>query len=125
MTDVNQIVLRYVAAWNERDGARRRQIVATTWAEDGSYIDPVRQGEGHDKISAMIGEALEHFPGYQLCLASSIQAHNDYVRFSWATVGSAQAPLRIAGTDFATISKDGRLKSVVGFVDAAPAPAAR
>ena len=68
--------------------------------------------------------AQEHFPGYQLCLAGSIEAHGDYVRFSRQTVGSAQAPLRIAGTDFAMIAGDGRLQSVVGFVDAAPAPVA-
>jgi SnoaL-like domain len=124
MANINQIVVSYLAAWNERDGKRRRDIVAKTWAEDGTYVDRVRHGEGHGSIADMIGAAQEHFPGYQLCLASSIETHGAYVRFSWQTVGSAQAPLRIAGTDFATIAKDGRLKSVVGFVDAAPAPVA-
>ena len=121
MTDVNQIVLRYIAAWNERDAGKRREIVATTWTDDGTYIDASRHGEGHDSIADMIGAAQDHFPGYQLCLASGIEAHNSHVRFSWETVGSAQTPLRLAGTDFANLGKDGRLKSVVGFVDAAPA----
>ncbi len=122
MPNVNEVVVRYLAAWNERDDKRRREIVAKTWSEDGTYIDPARRGEGHDKISTMIGEAQTHFPGYSLCLASGIHAHNNHVRFSWETVGSAQTPLRIVGTDFATLSADGRLKSVVGFVDAAPSP---
>jgi hypothetical protein len=73
----------------------------------------------------MIGKAQAQFPGYRLSLASGIEAHNDYVRFSWAAGGSAEAPLYLAGTDFAVLAEDGRLKSVTGFVDAAPAPAAR
>lgn len=122
MADINEVVVRYLDAWNERDDRRRREIVAKTWSDDGTYVDPARHGEGHDKISAMIGEAQSHFPGYALCLASGIQAHNGHVRFSWETVGSAKTPLRIVGTDFVTLSSDGRLKSVVGFVDAAPVP---
>ena len=122
MANINEVVVRYLDAWNERDDGRRREIVAKTWSDDGTYVDPARHGEGHDKISAMIGEAQSHFPGYALCLASGIQAHNGYVRFSWETVGSAKTPLRIVGTDFVTLSSDGRLKSVVGFVDAAPVP---
>ena len=121
MADINATVVNYVTAWNERDAKRRREIVAKTWTDDGTYIDAARHGKGHDSIADMIGVAQEHFPGYSLCLASGIEAHNGHVRFSWQTVGSAQAPLRIAGTDFASVAADGRLKSVVGFVDAAPA----
>jgi hypothetical protein len=35
--------------------------------------------------------------------------------------GTAEAPLYIKGTDFVIVAGDGRIKSVVGFVDAAPA----
>jgi hypothetical protein len=58
-------------------------------------------------------------------LISKIEAHNGYVRFSWAAGGSEQAPLYLAGTDFGVIADDGRFKSVTGFVDAAPAPVAK
>jgi hypothetical protein len=54
---------------------------------------------------------------------SKIEAHNGYIRFSWAAGGTAQAPLYLGGTDFAVAAPDGRLQSVTGFVDAAPAPA--
>lgn len=125
MSNVNESVVRYLAAWNEPDAARRRNLVARAWAEDGTYVDGARDGRGHDEISAMIGKAQEHFPGYRLQLVSGIETHHDYVRFSWAAGGTADAPLYIKGTDFAVLGNDGRLKSVVGFVDAAPAPAPR
>ena len=123
MSNVNEAVVRYLAAWNEPDARRRRDLVAKAWSDDGSYIDGARDGVGHDAIAAMIGTAQTHFPGYRLNLASGIEAHHDYARFSWVAGGTAEAPLYIKGTDIVTLAKDGRLKSVIGFIDAAPVPA--
>ncbi|HWX33181.1 MAG TPA: hypothetical protein VNZ53_37860, partial [Steroidobacteraceae bacterium] len=52
--NVNEAVVRYLAAWNERDAHRRLELVAKAWTEDGSYVDRVRQGHGHNEIDAMI-----------------------------------------------------------------------
>ena len=123
--NVNELVVRYIAAWNERDAGRRRDIVATTWTEGGSYVDAHRRGVGHDGIDAMIQTAQQHFPGYRLHLVSGIEAHEGGMRFSWAAGGTPEAPLYLAGTDFAVVGDDGRIKSVVGFVDAAPAAVAQ
>ena len=117
-----QAVVRYLAAWNERDAHRRLELVAKAWTEDGSYVDRVRQGHGHNEIDAMIATAQAHFPGYQLHLASGIETHHEYVRFSWIAGGTNEAPLYIKGTDVAVLAEDGRMRSVVGFVDAAPVP---
>jgi hypothetical protein len=122
---VNEVVVRYLAAWNEQDVKRRRDLIAATWTEDGSYVDRVRDGRGHESIDGMIAKAQGEFPGYRLSLASGIEAHHDYVRFSWVAGATADAPLYIKGTDFALMAEDGRFRSVVGFVDAAPAPVSR
>jgi hypothetical protein len=125
MSNVNETVVRYLSVWNEQDATRRRDLVAKTWSEDGTYVDGARQGAGHGGIDAMIAKAQESHPGYRLALASGIEAHHQYVRFSWVAGGTAEAPLYIKGTDIGIIADDGRLKSVIGFVDAAPAPATR
>jgi hypothetical protein len=125
MSDVNKLVVNYLAAWNERDAARRRKLVAETWTDDGTYIDAHRRGTGHDGIDSMLQVTQDQFPGYRLGLVSGIETHNGYVRFSWAAGGAPDAPLYLAGTDFGIVADDGRLKSVAGFVDAAPAPPAR
>jgi hypothetical protein len=121
MPNVNEIVVRYIAAWNERDPKRRRDLVAETWIEEGSYIDAHRQGSGHTAIDAMLAATQAQFPGYSLKLVSGIEAHNGFVRFSWAAGGTKEAPLYLGGTDFATLAPDGRIKTVAGFVDASPA----
>jgi hypothetical protein len=121
MSKANELVVSYLAAWNERDSRHRRELVMKTWSNGGSYTDAHRNGVGHEAIDAMIKTAQDSFPGYQLRLVSGIDAHNNVIRFSWAAGGSPDAPLYLAGTDFAVIGEDGRLRSVAGFVDAAPA----
>jgi len=120
MSSVNETVANYIAAWNETDAGRRRDIIARTWAEDGSYLDSHRDGTGHAAIDAMIATAHQQFPGYRIRLSSGIEAHHDHVRFSWSAGGTEKAPLFIAGTDFAVLAPDGRLRAVTGFVDAMP-----
>ena len=117
MTDVTTVVNGYIDTWNERDPERRRALVEKVFAADASYLDPHRSGDGPDGIDAMIAAAQEQFPGHRIELTFGPDAHNDRVRFAWelrgpnGTVGG--------GTDFATVSADGRLHSVTGFSEAA------
>jgi hypothetical protein len=122
MTNFNELVVTYLAAWNETNNAKRRELIAKTWTEGGSYTDAHRRGVGHAAIDAMIKTAQQTFPGYRLDLISGIEAHNTYVRFSWAAGGTPEAPLYLGGTDVAIVV-DGRFESVIGFTDAAPAGA--
>ena len=117
----NELVVSYLAAWNERDPVRRRDLVNRTWADTGTYADPHRHGEGPAAIDAMIATAQARYPNYRMRLVSSIEAQNRYVRFGWAAGGAADAPLYLAGTDFFVLGDDGRVQSVAGFVDATPA----
>lgn len=120
--NVNELVVSYVAAWNEPDPKRRRELVVKTWTDGGSYVDAHRHGEGYDAIDGLIARAQQQFPGYRIRLVSKIETHNGRLRFSWAAGGTEQAPLYLAGTDFVQISNDGRFQTVTGFVDASPAP---
>ena len=120
MTSINEIVANYIAAWNETDAGRRRDVIAHTWADDGSYLDAHRDSAGHAAIDGMIAAVQQRFPGYRFRLRSGIELHHDRVRFSWIAGGTEQAPLFFGGTDFATLAPDGRLHAVTGFVDAMP-----
>ncbi len=122
MGNINELVVTYLAAWNETATKRRRELVAKAWTENGTYKDAHRHGEGIDAIDAMIQAAQKQFPGYRLRLVSGIESHNGYVRFSWSAGGTPEAPLFIGGTDFGIVGSNGRFQSVAGFGDAAPAP---
>jgi hypothetical protein len=66
MTNVNETVVSYLAAWNERDPKRRREFVAAAWTEEGSYIDAHRHGHGHNAIDAMLAATQPQFPNHRL-----------------------------------------------------------
>src|SRR5690348_4516830 len=83
MSNANEAVVRYLAAWNEPEAKRRRELVAKAWTDDGTYVDAAREGRGHDGLDTMIATAQQHFPGYRLRLASGIETHHEYLRFSW------------------------------------------
>ena len=121
MSNPNNLVLRYLAAWNERDATKRSDIIAKTYTENASYTDPHRRGDGHQGLSAMIATVHERFPEtYRFRLASDVESHHDRLRFRWEAGGTADAPLHYGGTDFAIVAADGRLAEVTGFSDFAP-----
>lgn len=113
------LVNRYFAAWNATDAAQRTRLVAETWIEDGTYLDPVLAGEGHAGIDAMIAGFQAQFPGLRFHRDATIDAHNDRLRFSWVLV-APEGTVMAAGTDVAVLAGDGRLRSVTGFFDQAP-----
>ncbi len=117
-TEVEQIVDRYLAAWNETDAAARRELIARTWIADGTYLDPLLSGAGHDDINAMMGAAQPQFAGLHFRRTSAVDAHHDVVRFSWA-LGPEESPA-LAGVDFGVVADDGRFRSITGFFDFMP-----
>jgi hypothetical protein len=120
MSDAKDLVDRYIAIWNDTDAASRRALIARTWTEDAQYVDPLMQSQGQPGIDAMIAGVQQRFPDFRFSLLGKPDAHADRLRFSWG-LGPQGSEAVIKGTDFATVSKDGRLHSVTGFLDQVPA----
>lgn len=119
MTAHLELVDRYFAAWNETDTSRRRALIAQTWAEDASYVDPLMTGKGHDGIDAMIGAVHERFPQHEFRLNAAVDGFGNYVRFSWDLVAPGGEAI-VKGSDFGVVDAAGRFKSVTGFLDSVP-----
>jgi hypothetical protein len=117
MADVATLIDTYIHAWNERDPERRRALVAETFADDADYLDPLIQGSGQDGIDAMIAGVQQQYADYRFELAGAPDAHNDRVRFTWHLVGNGDGSAVATGYDFGTLTADGRLQSVTGFLD--------
>ena len=120
MTDHVTIARRYIDLWNERAQNRRRELLSENWTADASYVDPLMRGDGHAGIDAMIAAVQGKFPGFRFTRVSPVDAHGEHLRFTWE-LGPAGEPALVVGTDFATISADGRLARMTGFIDRAPA----
>jgi hypothetical protein len=107
----------YFAMWNERDPARRREIIAATWTPDGSYIEPLMAVDGHEALHAGVAGMQAQFPGHSIRPAGEIETHHDRVRWHWELVGPDGGEALASGTNVGVIAPDGRLRQVTGFFD--------
>jgi hypothetical protein len=117
-----EIIKRYLDAWNETDAAARHSLVASLWAADGSYTDPLADVRGPDAIAGLIGAAQQQFPGLVFTLGGPADANHNQARFTWH-LGPAGGEPVVIGFDVMVLSEDGRIASVHGFLDKVPAVA--
>ena len=120
MNELNGVIDRYIAIWNETDPARRRDLIAQTWTEDASCLDPLLSGDGPEGIDAMVRGVQERFPGHRFRRTGEVDGHHDRVRFGWELIDTASNAPLIAGVDFGVVAADGRLRTITGFLDQAP-----
>jgi hypothetical protein len=113
------LIDRYFDAWNETDGARRRELIAATWTADADYRDPLLAGEGHDGIDAMIRAVHERFPQHTFRRTTEVDGFANRLRFSWELITPAGDAL-VKGSDFGVLDAQGRLQAVTGFLDQVP-----
>ena len=115
-----ELAERYIAAWNETDVGRRRDLIARTWNEDATYLDPMLQGDGKDGIDAMIAAVQERYPGHRFRRTGEVESHHDRVRFTW-DLASEEGEALVKGTDFGVVTND-RLQAITGFFDQVRSP---
>ena len=119
--DAAKLVESYLDTWNETDPHARRSAVASVWADDAQYVDPLTSVSGHDQISDLIGGVQQQVPGHVFRLVDDrIDSHHNVVRFSWELVPASGGESVAIGFDVAVTEEDGRIASVVGFLDKAP-----
>jgi hypothetical protein len=122
MTTYTEIAHRYIDSWNETDPTSRRAAVDGLYAEDAIYIDPLAVAEGREAIAATIAAVQQQFPGFVFRLAGPVDGHHNQARFGWE-LGPAGEPAPIVGFDVAVTDDDGRIRTVLGFLDKVPAAA--
>jgi hypothetical protein len=116
--DPASMATRYLEAWNERDGDKRRALIAALWAADASFRDPIAAGDGLAGIDQVIEGVQTRFPDFRFRQIGAADGFGDFVRLSWGLgPDSGEAPIK--GTDFGLVER-GRLKSVTGFFDQVP-----
>ncbi len=119
MQDLQDMVQRYLETFNEADPTRRRELLQPLYSEDSTYTDPHVHLHGPAQIDAFIAQTQARFPGFTFKLGGPIDAHHSQARFQWHA-GPADAPDQYIGFDV-IVADDGRIRSVYGFTDAAPA----
>ena len=106
-------------AWNERDSDKRTELLNASVAPDGSLRDPFAVVVGRDEMSDRIATAHACGSPGRLERSGPVQHCQAAIRFGWRvrhTSGEAVA----SGTNYAVLSLEAKLRSVVGFWDVLP-----
>lgn len=119
MQDATRLVERYIETFNETDADRRRELIEALYGAEGTYTDPNVDLHGAAQIDGFVAQTQETFPGYTFTVGGPIDAHHNQARFQWHG-GPAEEPDRYVGFDV-IVADDGRIRSVHGFMDKAPA----
>lgn len=117
------VVSRYLACWNETDPTARRELLAQYWTPEAIYIDPLSDVQGYEAIDATIAAVQAQFPGLVFTSAGDVDTHHNLSRFSWG-LGPAGGEALVIGFDVVVTDADGRIDSVLGFLDRVPTEAA-
>ncbi|MFJ6718728.1 MULTISPECIES: nuclear transport factor 2 family protein [unclassified Streptomyces] len=120
MTMYAAAVARYFEAWNAPDADALTKAVAAAWSEEGSYTDPLADVRGHEAIAAVIRAVHEQFPGHEFTPVGEVDGNHHIARFRWELVSTADGSAPVAGSDAITLAEDGRITSVLGFLDRVP-----
>jgi hypothetical protein len=114
-----QMVARYLDAWNATDPGARARLLEEHWAADCVYVDPLAEATGHQALGATIAAVQGQFPGLVFSLVGGVDAHHQQCRFQWGLGPAGQEPL-VIGSDVLVLDDDGRIQDVRGFLDVVP-----
>jgi hypothetical protein len=120
MSDVTATVEHYITLWNETSKEARAQGIEKVFTADATYTDPFADVAGHDGIDAVIAGAQAQFPGLTFRLLDAVDSNHNIARFRWELVPGGGGESLVIGSDVASFSEDGKIRSVYGFLDKVP-----
>lgn len=116
---LDEVLAAYDAAWNERDTATRRRLLARALTEDAELVDPSGRFEGRDAVNERIAGFGSRFPGARVTITSGVDEHHGFARYAWM-ITAADGSVMLDGIDVVERADDDRLRRVVMFFGQLP-----
>ena len=101
--------------WNERDHAKRLQLLEQAWADTGDYADMTVGARviGRQAVADEIGQFMEPGDYFEPRGWIASDEHHGYMQLRWNYCSAAG--FRFEGVDFAELAADGRIQRVTDF----------
>lgn len=113
MTDWQQAIATYGAAWQQADAGKRLDLLKACFAEDGRYVDPTAEVRGRTGLCDHIEDVLQSSDG-RVELTSKPTNHHDVVHFTWHMIGPDGREY-VSGHDFVRLNEAGKIAFLAGF----------
>ncbi len=127
MSDLLQVAQTYFGAWNRHDA----EGIVATFAEDGTYSDPLVHELCGEAIAAYARRLWTSFPDLSFELVGQTLAGEGLIAAQWVMKGTNNGSFQglppsgrsvvLPGADFISIEGD-RIRSVQGYFDAGEVP---
>jgi hypothetical protein len=95
------------AVFNERDPARRLEVIARNYTEDVVWSDPDGTTQGHEALNEQAQKLLDRIPGFVFGAAGPVQVSRDLGLLTF-NLGLPQQPPAVSGVDVALV-REGRI----------------
>ncbi|HEX6446592.1 MAG TPA: nuclear transport factor 2 family protein [Streptosporangiales bacterium] len=119
LTSHEATVDRYLRFWNAATPDEQRRLAAETLAEDIEYRAPIGLLEGTQALIDFRDQVTGHLGSLSFHRRGDVQVHHDRARLPWRIEARGEETFA-AGIDVLTFGPDGRIRSVVAFLDKAP-----
>lgn len=114
---IQDLIPRYVAAWNDPDPVRRRAGLDSLYAADGSIVMANGVFAGIDAVAGHVEQVHEEFisaRGYRFSCGGAV-GHHDAILFRWEMREAADGELADAGMNLFVLSAAGLIASDYQF----------
>jgi hypothetical protein len=111
MLDINEIVARYVAVWNEADAEERRRRIRAVWVPDGTTCYRLLDAQGYEAIEARVTGSWDKWlrEGKYIFRPQNAVCHHDVVKFDWVMMTVPGGEVEANGLSFLVLKSDGRI----------------
>ena len=117
---IEEVVLVYVAAWNENDETARRALLDMCWADNGSVTSNYEHIAGRESLVHSIDKFRHDRPDDRAILTSGIEHHHGWFRFT-AIVVRPNGTTYSEALDISETAPDGRIRRIITFHEPLPA----
>jgi hypothetical protein len=104
MSDVKTTVDAYLECLTQPDAARRGELIRTAWAEDGRFVDPLFDVQGHAALDELAQGVITQYPGHTFRRTSGVDTHHDLARYTFEFV-APDGTIVITGTDVCELAR--------------------
>lgn len=120
MVQIQDLVDRYVALWNEAGPGERRRQIAALWVPDGLHYTKTLTCHGYAALEERVARSYERSiaPGLNIFRhANNIDTHHNVARFNWHMLRKATNEIVATGFEFFVLAEDGRIQADYQFID--------
>jgi hypothetical protein len=122
VSELDELVARYVAAWNEPHPDKRRALVVDLWNEGAIRYNHAGKQDGRDAIADAVASTYARFGarGLRFRPIGSPVGHHQVLKFSWEMFTAETGEVDSIGTTFLLLNLDNMIERDYQFTEETP-----